>query len=85
MRLRRTDRFTKDYAVLPEELKRRTEKAVSALLNDPRSPSLRIKKMEGRHGVWELRVSEGHRLTFQISGDTYILRRVGTHDVLRKP
>jgi mRNA interferase RelE/StbE len=85
LHLRRTDRFAKDYAALPEELKRRTEKAVSVLLNDPRSPSLRIKKMEGRQGVWELRVSEGYRLTFQISGDTYILRRVGTHDILIKP
>lgn len=85
MLLRRTDRFTKDYAALPEELKIGTEKAVVVLLNGPRSPSLRIKKMEGRHGVRELRVSEGYRLTFEIAGDTYILRRVGTHDVLKKP
>ena len=43
------------------------------------------KKMEEQKDIWELRVSASYRLTFQISGDTYILRRVGTHDVLKKP
>ena len=85
MKLRRTNRFLKDYATLPEELKTRTEKAISALLDNPRHPSLMIKKMEGREGIWELRVTEGCRLTFQLSGDAYVLRRVGTHNVLRKP
>lgn len=85
MHLRRTKRFVKDYAALPDELRRRTEKAISGLLKNPYHPSLRIKKMEGREGIWEHRISDSYRLTFQISGDTYILRRVGTHDVLKKP
>lgn len=85
MQLRRTKRFVKDYAVLPDELKGRTEKAISILLKGHHHPSLGIKKMDGRQGIWELRVSASYRLTFQISGDTYILRRVGTHDVLKKP
>jgi len=85
LQLRRTNRFVKDYAVLPDELKARTEKAISLLVKNPRHPSLMIKKMEGTQEVWELRVSESYRLTLQISGDTYILRRIGTHDVLRKP
>lgn len=66
-------------------MKRRTEKAISGLLRNSHYPSLRIKKMEGIEGIWELRISDSYRLTFQISGDTYILRRVGTHDVLKKP
>lgn len=85
MQLRRTNRFVKDYAALPDELRGRTEKAISILLKSPRHPSLRIKKMEGRKDIWELRVSDSYRLTFQISGDTYILRKVGTHEVLKKP
>ncbi|MEW6419818.1 MAG: cytotoxin [Nitrospirota bacterium] len=85
MQLRRTNRFVKDYAAFPDELKGRTEKAISILLKTPHHPSLRIKKMEGRQNIWELRVSDTYRLTFQISGDTYILRRVGTLEVLKKP
>lgn len=85
MLLRQTRRFVEDYAALPDELKRRTEKAVSTLLEDFRHPSLRAKKMEGREDIWEVRVSDSYRLTFQIAGEVYILRRVGTHDVLKKP
>jgi mRNA-degrading endonuclease YafQ of YafQ-DinJ toxin-antitoxin module len=85
LQLKRTKRFVKDYAALPDELRGRTEKAISVLLKSPHHSSLRIKKMEGRQDIWELRVSYSYRLTFQISGDTYILRRVGTHDVLKKP
>jgi mRNA-degrading endonuclease RelE of RelBE toxin-antitoxin system len=85
LQLRQTKRFVKDYAALPEELKGRTEKAISILLKSPHHPSLRIKKIEGRQNIWELRVSDSYRLTFQVSEDTYILRRVGTHDVLKKP
>ena len=85
MQLRRTKRFVKDFAVLLEELKERTEKALYSLLRGPRYPSLKINKMEGRQNIWELRVSDSYRLTFQVSEDTYILRRVGTHDILKKP
>jgi mRNA-degrading endonuclease RelE of RelBE toxin-antitoxin system len=65
VKLRRTSSFVKDYAALPEELKKRTEKAVSALFDNPRHPSLMIKKMEGREGVWELRVSDNYSLRFR--------------------
>jgi len=85
LQLRRTKRFVKDYAALIDEIKERTEKALYSLLKDPHYPSLKIKKMEGRQNIWELRVSDSYRLTFQVSENTYILRRVGTHDVLKKP
>ena len=85
MHLKRTKRFAKDYADLSEELKERTKKALHSLLKDPRYPSLQIKKMEGSQNIWELRVSDSYRITFQISEDTYILRRIGTHKVLKKP
>lgn len=41
-------------------------------MNDPRN-------------IWEGRVTGGYRFTFQIEGDVYILRKVGTHDILKKP
>jgi mRNA interferase RelE/StbE len=85
LRLRRTNRFVKDYVDLPEELKERTQKALHTLLKDPRYPSLQIKKIEGSIYIWELRVSDSYRITFQVSEDTYILRRIGTHKVLKKP
>ena len=85
MRLRRTNRFVKDYIDLPTEIKKRTQKALHTLLRDPHYPSLQIKKMGGTQHIWELKVSDSYRITFQISEDTYILRRIGTHKVLKKP
>jgi hypothetical protein len=35
--------------------------------------------------VWEVRVDILHRLTFQVIGQTVLIRKVGTHDVLRAP
>jgi len=41
--------------------------------------------MQGRADIWECRVSGGYRFTFQVEGDTLVLRRVGPHDVLNTP
>jgi len=54
-------------------------------MDNPRHPSLRMKKMEGFSSIWEIRVTEGYRLTLQVDGDTYLLRRVGSHDILKRP
>jgi hypothetical protein len=35
--------------------------------------------------VWEARITQGYRFTFQIERDVYVLRRVGKHDVEDKP
>jgi len=41
-------------------------------MNDPRE-------------IWEGRITKSYRFTYQIEGDTYVLRRVGTHDILKNP
>ena len=81
----RTARFKKDFQALPAEIQSRLGKALELFLTDPRDPSLRAKKIEGAPGIWELRVSQNYRLTFQFAGGAHTLRRVGTHDVLRQP
>ena len=81
----RTERFKKDFQGLPAEIQQRLGKALELFWTDPRHPSLRVKKMEGAPGIWEFRVSQNCRVTFQYDGGTVILRRVGTHNVLRKP
>jgi len=54
------------------------------LAQDPRYPSLRTKKMRGSGEIWEASVTMAYRITFQWVGKTLILRRIGTHDVLKK-
>jgi len=77
-------RFRKEFTALPGAIKERARKQLALFSRDPGHPSLRTKKMEGGD-IWEGRVSQGYRFTFTISGDTYVLRRVGPHDILKRP
>jgi len=85
MRLERTAQFKRDFVSLPEEIRRRIEKQLAILLQNPRHPSLRIKRMEGIRDIWEGRITKSYRFTFQMKGYTCILRRVGRHDILETP
>lgn len=85
MRLSPTEHFRRCCLRLQAEIQDQVDGKLEVLLSNPRHPSLQAKRMKGTPGVWELRVSQGYRLTYQIDGDLYVLRRVGTHDVLRRP
>lgn len=80
-----TKPFAKDYKKLPERIRKSVNKQVELLLSNPQHPSLNVKKMNDPRDIWEARATESYRFTFQIKKDTYILRRVGTHDILRSP
>jgi len=41
-------------------------------MNDPRE-------------IWEGRITQSYRFTYHTEGNAYILRRVGTHDILKNP
>jgi mRNA-degrading endonuclease RelE of RelBE toxin-antitoxin system len=77
--------FDEDYHSLPEVIKEQAEKQFVLLLENPRHPSLQLKKIKGHPNIWEGRVTKSYRFTFQISGEIYILRRIGTHDILKTP
>jgi len=77
--------FEEDYAALPAEIRERTDKKLVLFLKNPRHPSLRVKKMEDPRGIWEGSITKNYRFTFQMKGNVYILRRMGTHDILRTP
>ena len=77
-----SEQFKKDYAKLPLDIQRRTDKAIHLLLQDYRHPSLKSHKMEGMEHIYEARVTQRYRLTYSISGATYYLRRVGPHTLV---
>ena len=83
MRLQPTERFATDYDRLPQPRQRRTDRALAVLLENPRHPSLQVKKMKGFENRWEARGSLRCRLIFTMEDDAYVLLRVGTHDLLR--
>ncbi len=85
IQLQWTKPFKADYKGLPEEIKKWVKKQLRILKQNPHHPSLRIKKMEDPRDIWEGRITRSHRFTFQIKGRLYILRRIGSHDMLRRP
>ncbi len=85
MKLLFTKNFVREYRKLPQQIQKATDKQLGLLLSNPQHPSLSIKKMQDPRNIWGGRVTESYRFTFQIEEDTYILRKVGTHDILKKP
>jgi mRNA-degrading endonuclease RelE of RelBE toxin-antitoxin system len=85
MKIQTTSPFDKDYGGLPESIKEQTDKQLSLFLDNPHHPSLGVKKIKGYPRILEGRITKNYRFTFQIEGETYILRRIGTHNVLKTP
>lgn len=85
MKLVFTKTFVRDYRKLPQDIRELTDKQLGLLLSNAKHPSLNLKKMKDPRDVWEGRITLSHRFTFQIMEDLYVLRKVGTHDVLKNP
>jgi mRNA interferase RelE/StbE len=86
VKITRTARFKKAWKELNEEEKDLARKALRNLAADLRYPALRVKKMQGVEHIWEARVNRSLRMTFQIGGDTIILRNIGHHnETLEQP
>ena len=86
MRLAITNRFKRAYGALNSADRSRADKALELLVTNLRHPSLQVKKIKGSEGIWEARVSQSIRLTFEVRGDLILLRLIGRHDeTLRRP
>ncbi|MDO8681864.1 MAG: hypothetical protein Q7N50_00070 [Armatimonadota bacterium] len=80
MRFVITKRFAEAYRSLPETLRKKANKALRLLVENPRHPSLRLKKIQGAGGIWEARVDKACRMTLEIHSDYFLLRNIGKHD-----
>jgi len=83
-------RYNRDFLHLERSIAESVKKKLALFQENPWHPSLRVKKIRGREGIWELSVTEQYRVTFEwakAKGEEQIviLRRVGTHDILRTP
>ena len=85
MQIEATPTFIKLYKRLPTDIKERAKKALELLQINPNYPSLGHKKMAGQKDIFEIRVSQNYRITYERTGDTAYLRKIGTHDLLNNP
>jgi mRNA-degrading endonuclease RelE of RelBE toxin-antitoxin system len=83
MKIRRTDRFKKDYLTLPKNIQRRVDEKLKFLLRDPRHPSLRVHKIRVK-GLWEFSVTMNYRVLFEINGEFFVLLAVGPHNIVER-
>ncbi|KKM12575.1 cytotoxin [Clostridiales bacterium PH28_bin88] len=65
---------------LPIEVKRALKKKLELLLENPRHPSLRTKKIQGQDGIFETSITMNIRMTWQYTEDGILLRNIGEHD-----
>lgn len=84
MKFRSLRTFEKDFKKLPQHIQAQTVGSLRRLAENPRHPSLRIKKIQGTKGIWEGSITMSYRFTFHYEERFVVLRRIGTHDILRK-
>ena len=77
--------FDKDFRKLHPDIKNIVLNKIAIFIDNPNHPSLRIKKIKGTANTWEMSITKNYRITFNPVGDTKILRKVGTHNVLNNP
>ena len=77
--------FKKDYQKLPQEIREKVDKQLAYLVDNPEHPSLKLHPIKGTKAIWEGYVDYHYRFTFEVEGQYFLLRKVGTHDILKKP
>jgi mRNA interferase RelE/StbE len=78
-----SSRFRKDYHALPQDIRETFDTKLSLFLNNPRHPSLRVKRLIGTVDRWEGSITMNYRFTFQFAEGRVLFRRIGAHDILR--
>ena len=93
----RSARFDREFRRLPRELQRAFLAAlplfIEALRSSPPAfaPGLRVKRVTGASGIWEVTFASDGRATFEygdevVSGEPHVRwRRIGSHAILTDP
>jgi mRNA-degrading endonuclease YafQ of YafQ-DinJ toxin-antitoxin module len=82
-----SENFKKNVEKLPIEIKRQLKKKLEIMLENPRHPSLRVKKLKGRKdGVFEASINMDIRMTWEYVDGGILLRNIGEHEeTLKNP
>jgi mRNA-degrading endonuclease RelE of RelBE toxin-antitoxin system len=75
-----TERFLRAYDRLSPELRSKVKKALRLLDENPRHPSLHVHPIKGVRGIYEARVDQKYRMSFEFDGERRIMRNVDNHD-----
>jgi mRNA-degrading endonuclease RelE of RelBE toxin-antitoxin system len=86
-KIKLTDRFIELYKNLPKSIRKKINRQIQLLAENPRHPSLQTKPIQGTNGIFEARIDINYRLTYErLPDDSLLLRVVAKHDdALKKP
>ena len=88
MIFRRTVGFKRELRSISPELQRIARAKFRLFRDNWRHPSLRVHKLEGAlwhgHQVFDLWVTEKHRVLFAIDHDVVVSFSIGTHGIVSK-
>ena len=76
-----TETLREDYRRLPESIRRKFDKQLRFLAQNPQHPSLQIHRLSDH---WEFYVDIHYSCIFQQEGNTYILKHVGGHKIVER-
>jgi mRNA-degrading endonuclease RelE of RelBE toxin-antitoxin system len=78
------ERFKKAYKKLDPRIQEEVDETLKDLQKSPIPRGRRAKKMRGHHNpeIWEARVNDNFRITFELNDDMVVLRNVGSHNLL---
>ena len=79
MRFAYTHRLSRSYGAAPVGVRNAFDKQLVFLASDLRHHSLRAKKYDESHNIWQARVNRSWRFYFRIAGDVYILLDIIAH------
>ena len=87
LKLTRTERFKRSVLDLDPRAREKLRKQLGILISNPRHPSLGVKKIKGTKSIFEARVDDHYRFTFEYGEKgEIILRVVGPYNsALKRP
>ncbi len=72
--------FAKKAVAQSEDVKKILKNKLKLLFENPRQPSLRVKKIKGQKHIFEASITKSIRLTWQYYDDGILLRNLDEHD-----
>ena len=86
MKIYYSELFAQKVAAQEENVKKVLKKKLMLLIENPKHPSLRVKKIQGQKNIFEASITMSIRITWQYYNDGLLLRNLGEHDkTLGKP
>jgi len=78
--------FVEKTKLLSIEARRALKNKLELMIENPRHPSLRTKKIQGQDNIFEASITMDIRITWQYTEDGIWLRNIGEHDrTLKNP